>query len=150
MVAAAGPKSAKLAGELGAGLITTQPDPDTVEQFRASGGAGKPCYAEITVCFHRDEKKAAEMAQEIWPIAAIPGPSITELPLPSHFEKTGKLVTKERIAEEVPCGPDPEKHLQGIRKFMDAGYDHICVHQVGPDQESFMDFYAREVLPKLR
>jgi hypothetical protein len=25
----------------------------------------------------------------------------------------------------------------------------VCVHQVGPDQEGFLDFYARQILPAL-
>ena len=32
----------------------------------------------------------------------------------------------------------------------DAGYDHIYVHQVGPDQEGFFHFYEQAVLPQLR
>ena len=36
-----------------------------------------------------------------------------------------------------------------IRAFIKGGFDHVCVHQVGPDQEGFMRFYAREILPKL-
>jgi len=28
-----------------------------------------------------------------------------------------------------------------------AGFDHVYVHQVGPDQEGFMRFYEREILP---
>ncbi len=150
LVAVAGPKSAKIAAEIGDGLIATEPDPDSVQQFRAGGGAGKPCYAEITVCFDRDEKRAEAVVHEIWPVAGLPGVLQQELPLPSHFEKAAQLVTTERIAAEVPCGPDPAKHIQGIQKYMDAGYDHICVHQVGPNQERFMDFYAQEVFPKLR
>jgi hypothetical protein len=43
-------------------------------------------------------------------------------------------------------GPDPEAHLAAIREFEAAGYDHVYVHQVGPDQEGFLDFYAREIL----
>ena len=46
----------------------------------------------------------------------------------------------------VVCGPDAEAHLEGIRRFADAGFDHVYVHQVGPDQVGFTDFYAREVL----
>jgi hypothetical protein len=57
--------------------------------------------------------------------------------------------TPEKIAEMVPCGPDPEKHLNAIRRYIDAGFDHICIHQIGPAQEAFMDFYAREIFPKL-
>ena len=32
----------------------------------------------------------------------------------------------------------------------DAGFDHLFVHQIGPKQEGFIDFYRREVMPKLR
>jgi hypothetical protein len=31
----------------------------------------------------------------------------------------------------------------------EAGYTHIWVHQIGPDQVGFFQFYAHEVLPKL-
>jgi hypothetical protein len=35
-------------------------------------------------------------------------------------------------------------------EFIDAGYDHICIHQIGWDQMGFFRFYAQEVLPTLR
>jgi hypothetical protein len=35
------------------------------------------------------------------------------------------------------------------RKFIDAGYDHVYVHQIGPDQSGFFRFYRDEVIPKL-
>ncbi len=56
----------------------------------------------------------------------------------------------EDVAERVVCGPDPERHRAEIRQFADAGFDHVYVHQVGPDQEGFFRFYADEVLPKLQ
>jgi G6PDH family F420-dependent oxidoreductase len=148
-VAAAGRKSAELAARAGDGLISTEPDHEIVEQFRSGGGAGKPCYVEVQVCFDRDAKRAEQLAQEIWPVAALPGNLMGELPLPSHFEKAGALVTAEKMTEKVACGPDPEKHIQFIRKYIDAGFDHICIHQIGPHQTELMDLYAREVLPKL-
>jgi hypothetical protein len=43
----------------------------------------------------------------------------------------------------------PERHIAGIKAFIDAGYDHIYVHQIGPDQEGFFRFYEQEVLSKL-
>jgi hypothetical protein len=33
--------------------------------------------------------------------------------------------------------------------MIDAGFDHVYIHQVGPDQESFFEFYQREILPEL-
>ena len=70
-----------------------------------------------------------------------------ELPLPRHYEQATQLVTEEKIAEIVTCGPDPERHVTAIQKCLDAGYDHVHVDQVGPDQEGFFQFYEREVLP---
>src|SRR5262245_21187935 len=46
-VAASGPKSAKLAGQTGDGLIATSPNAELVKQFRTAGGNDKPCYAEM-------------------------------------------------------------------------------------------------------
>ena len=47
-------------------------------------------------------------------------------------------------------GPDPERHLEGIKEFVDAGFDHIYIHQIGPDQDGFFDFYRKEILPACR
>ena len=71
-----------------------------------------------------------------------------ELPLPAHVEAVAQLVTEDAVAETVTCGPDAERHVQAIQRYVEAGY-HVCVHQVGPDQEGFLRFYEREVLPKL-
>jgi hypothetical protein len=57
------------------------------------------------------------------------------------------MVTEEAIAEAVVCGPDPERHHRAIARFGAAGYDRVYVHQVGPDQAGFMDFWSREVAP---
>jgi hypothetical protein len=48
------------------------------------------------------------------------------------------------------CGPDPQLHIDAIRTFIEAGFDHVYVHQVGPEQEGFFRFYEREVLPGVR
>lgn len=150
MLAAAGPRAGELAGRLGDGLIAASPDPGVVRAFEHAGGRGKPRYVEVTVCWAKDEAQARRMAREQWPIAGLPGPMSVELPLPMHFEKAGTLVDEATIAEAVVCGPDAERHIKAIRRHIDTGYDHVCVHQVGPDQEAFFRFYEREVLPQLR
>jgi coenzyme F420-dependent glucose-6-phosphate dehydrogenase len=149
MVAASGPKAAELAGRIGDGLIATEPEAKLVKRFTASGGKGKPRYAELTVCWGKDEKAARKLAHHQWPNAALNWPLTTELPVPAHFESVVEMVTEDAVAESVVCGPDPDRHVEKIREYVDAGFEHVCVHQVGPDQEGFLRFYAREVLPKL-
>lgn len=58
-------------------------------------------------------------------------------------------VTEGTIAKRVVCGPDPERHLAAIQSYVDAGCDHICVMQCGPDHDGFLRFYEEHVLPKL-
>jgi hypothetical protein len=73
-----------------------------------------------------------------------------ELPLPRHFEQAAELVSEEDVADSVICGPDPERHIQALQEYVDAGYTHVYAHQVGPDQEGFLRFYESHVLPKFR
>jgi hypothetical protein len=48
------------------------------------------------------------------------------------------------IADVIVYGPDPAKHIEKIQAFAKAGYDHVYVHQVGPDQEGFPNFMNRK------
>jgi G6PDH family F420-dependent oxidoreductase len=149
-VAASGPEAARLAGEVGDGFIATAPEAKLVEQFDRAGGEGKPKYGQFTVCYDPDGEKAKRTAHEWWPNAALPDPLSTELSLPEHFESAAKSVTADDTARSVLCSPDPAEHLKKIEEFARAGFTHVYVHQVGPDQETFFRFYEREILPELR
>jgi len=150
IVAASGPRSAALAGRIGDGLINFSPDPDVVQGFQDAGGGGKPRYAQYNVCWADDEAEARRTAKRVVPTVGLPGELGQKLPTPSDFEQASTLVTEERMAEMVVCGPDPKRHIEGLQRYIDAGYDHIHVDQVGPDQEGFFRFYERDVLPHLR
>jgi hypothetical protein len=75
-----------------------------------------------------------------------PGRAQSGARLPRHFEQLAELTSEENVASKVICGPDADAHRAAIDEFAEAGYDHVYVHQVGPDQEGFLDFYAREIL----
>ncbi len=150
LVAVAGNRSVDLAARAGDGLIGTAPKAESVARFREGGGEGKPTYGQLHICWAESEEEAVRTALEWWPNAAVSGSHFLELPLPAHFEEAAELVDEEDIADSVVCGPDAERHLEAIREYVDAGYDHVYVHQIGPDQEGFFDFYERSVLPELR
>ncbi len=147
LMAVAGERSVELAARVADGIVGTAPVASSTEQFRARGGAGKPAYGQLDVCWHEDEERACELALERWPNAAIGGGLSGELPLPAHFEEAAEPLRPADIAESVVCGPDPERHRAAIQEYVDAGYDHVYMHQIGPDQEGFFDFYEREILP---
>ena len=70
-----------------------------------------------------------------------------EMTTPERFEEAAENVREEDVAEEVVCGPDPERHRAAIQEYVDAGYERVYVHQIGDDQAGFFDFYEREILP---
>jgi G6PDH family F420-dependent oxidoreductase len=149
MVAASGKRAAEMAGRIGDGLISTAPKSDLIEAFdKGEQHVRRPKYGQLTVCWDRDERKARRTAHELWPTAGIPGESGQELPNPKHFEQLAKLVTEDLIAEQVICGPDLDRHAEAIQEYVDAGFDHVYVHQIGPDQAGFIEAYARDILPR--
>ena len=147
MIAAAGQKAADLAGRLGDGLICTSPDKEVVQTFHGAGGKG-PIYGQLTVCWAKSDEQAVRTAHEIWPNAAIPGELGQELPTPTHFEQAAQMVRPEDIAKQVPHGPKAQTYLEGIDKYVEAGFDHVYLHQIGPDKEGFIRFCESEILPR--
>ena len=147
-VAASAPKAAALAGEIGDGFISTSPEAELVDAFESAGGKRKPKYGQFACCVAKTEAEARKIAKRVWPNAGIPGDLSWELPTPQYFEQAAEAVTEDAIAESVICGPDPGKHLEMIEKFTDAGFDHVYVHQIGPDQDAFFRLYEREILPR--
>jgi hypothetical protein len=104
----------------------------------------------MTVCWAADEAEARRTAHKYWPNSAISGELGQELPLPRHFEQAAQMVTEDDVAQSVVCGPDPEPYVQKIQKYEKAGFDHVYLHQVGPDQQGFFEFFKRELRPRLR
>jgi G6PDH family F420-dependent oxidoreductase len=145
-IAASGQESSELAGEIADGFISTKPDPKLVEAFDNSGGKGKPHYGKVTFCWAASEQDGLDTLYQWWPTAAIPGTLHADLPTPAHFEDAAKLVKKEDLSH-VPVGPDPANYIEQIQKMIDAGYNYVYLHQIGPDQEGFFDFYQREIMP---
>jgi coenzyme F420-dependent glucose-6-phosphate dehydrogenase len=148
-VAASGSNAAKLAAEIGDAFVGTSADAELIDVFNQSGGSGKPRYGELTVCWAEDQSQAEETAYKMWPISGLNGPLMSELALPAYFEQAATMIDETAVAKTVICGPDPERHWQAINEYERAGYDHVFVHQAGPDQEGFFQFYERKILPRL-
>lgn len=148
-VASSAETSARLAGQIGDGLISTSPDSEVIENFVDEGGQGKPRYGKVDVCWAQTESDARRVAHEQWANTGIKGQLNQEIATTQLMEQAASMVSEDAVAEKVACGPDPEKHLQEIQKYIDAGYDHIYLHQIGPDQDGFFRFYQKQILPAL-
>src|SRR6202044_2248954 len=116
-----GPDTTDVAARIGDGFVTVQPDSELLERYRKNGGRGR-AIAALKVCWDEDEQVARKRAYELWPTEGVEGQLPQELALPSHFEAAAAHVTEDMVAEQIACGPDPERHLAAIEKYLDAGF----------------------------
>lgn len=148
-VAAGGPAAARIAAELGDALFATDADPDLVGRYREAGGTG-PGYAEAPLAWGPDEKSAAQaaLASNRW---ALTGWKVmSELPNPVNFEAATATVREEDVIGKFACGPDPERHLEVVAPFHEAGFDRIVLMNAGPDPDGFLDFFRDELAGRVR
>jgi len=147
-VAAGGPQAAKLAAELGDGMFGTQPKPELFDAYHRAGGSG-PTYGEVGLAWAEDEASAVKAAFESSRWSLTGWKVMSELPNPANFEASARFVREEDVAKQMPCGPDAAKHLEAIREYETAGYDHVVLTNNGPDPDGFMRFFANELKPQL-
>lgn len=149
ILAAGGPAAARLAGEKADGLMLTEPDVELIEAFAGAGGSG-PRYAEVSMCCARSKDEAMETAHRYFRWSLSGWPVQAELPDTDGFAAASKQVSPEAVAEEIVCGPSAEEHLEAIGRYVDAGFDHIVLTQIGPKQDFFFDLFEQKLAPALR
>ena len=147
-LAVSGGRSVSLAAERADGLVAVEPNAELVSAYADAGGSG-PRYGQLPVCWAEDESSALATARELWRFGVPGWPVMAELASPSNFEAATRTVREEDVAEMVPCGPDPARHADAVKEFVDAGFDHVALVQCGSDQEGFLRFWEEELRPLL-
>lgn len=147
VASAFGPKTAAASASFADGFWTTGPAGDLLDAYREEGGEG-PAYTQLTACYADSEDEAIATVYEYWRQSLLPGELNQILPTPTHFEQATQMVSEDDVAAgPMITHPDADTHIENIERAIEAGYDHVYVHQVGPDQESFFELYEEEVLP---
>jgi G6PDH family F420-dependent oxidoreductase len=145
-VASSGPRSAQLAGEVGDGMIGVAPDSRIVDVFRGSGGAGKPCLAQLHLSVASTLDEARENAWKWWSVGSVPPTILTELATPSDFEAVSTAVGPSALGDAVVCASDAEPVVAAIDRFVGAGYPTVYLHQIGDDQARLRDLLSSDLL----
>jgi G6PDH family F420-dependent oxidoreductase len=149
-VSAFGEKSFDLALRIGDGFITTQPDAEHVQEWKAKAGADKPAQAGYKVCVAASEDEGVQIAHRLWANAGLPGELSQVLPSPRHFEQASELVTEDMTRESTVCGSDVDAHVEAFGPFAGAGFDDVYIANMGPHYRDFFTLYGEQVLPRLR
>ena len=147
VVAAGGSRTARIAGELADGLIGVTPSSELVEAYAFSGGSG-PRLAQLHVCWAETEAEALATAAHWWPNGLVPERVLGELALPGDIAAVAGAIDDARIADTVVCGPDPQRIVDAIHRYVASGFTTVYLHQVGPDQHGFLELATGELLPR--
>jgi G6PDH family F420-dependent oxidoreductase len=146
LISGFGPQATELAARIGDGWVTVQPDRELLNLYRESGGKGLT-QGGTKICWAESADDAAKTAYRLWGHEGIGGEATQDLPSWVEFESLAETSSPEKIAEQVPCGPDPHRAAAAIQEYVDAGFDEVYISQMGSDQEGGIRFLVDEVLP---
>lgn len=150
-VAASGRQSATLAAEYADAMIATDPLSHLIDMYEEAGGAGRPRYGQVAICYGPDEDECRKIVHDQFRWFGLGWKVNADLPGPESFEAATRFVREEDVAEGISCGPDTDRHVEAFKKFVDAGFTHVALVQVGGDtQPMFLDWAQEELLPRLR
>jgi coenzyme F420-dependent glucose-6-phosphate dehydrogenase len=152
--------AAKLAGEVGDGLICTSGKGDELYRDKLLPGfargaqesgrdvAGLDHMIEVKVSFDTDRAKALADTR-IWAALALPAEDKAGIDDPREMERRAATVADQAHRRWLVSN-DPEEHVEQIRPYVELGFNHLVFHAPGDDQSRFIRLYAEELLPRLR
>jgi coenzyme F420-dependent glucose-6-phosphate dehydrogenase len=155
------PDSATFAGKYGDGLFTVggkQPDiyKQILKNFSdAAKQAGKdpdklPKIIELNVEYTQNLDKALEAQKKYWAGTFIPALFDQKIYTPKMSQENGEPVGMDTIKKMACVSSNPDDHVKFIQQYIDLGFDHLVFHSALPDQRTFIESYAKDVLPRVR
>jgi probable non-F420 flavinoid oxidoreductase len=151
--AALTPSTAREVAAWADGLITVNAPLDRIKEvigaFREGGGEGKPLHLQAHVSWDPDEDRARAELLRQWRFVALPPLLSQELELPEQMDAASRHAPVEALQEAVLVSSDTARHAEALASYAELGLDRVYLHQVGTDQERFIDAFGEHVLPQI-
>ncbi|MCU1662281.1 MAG: hypothetical protein QOI36_2131 [Pseudonocardiales bacterium] len=150
-VAVSGQQSIEAFAPVSDAMVAVQPLPELVQGFDAATSSSLPKIGQQPISWGADREEAVARAHEQFRWFAGGWKVNAELPGTAAFAAATQFVRPHDVAAAIPCGPDVDAHVEAVRPFVDAGFTHIALVQVGgPTQPDFIAFAGQALLPALR
>jgi alkanesulfonate monooxygenase SsuD/methylene tetrahydromethanopterin reductase-like flavin-dependent oxidoreductase (luciferase family) len=135
------------------GLITTsRPKAELTKMIAAyhrGGGEGKPIYLKVGLSYAATKTQARENAFEQWRCVAFANHLLTELRTPAEFEAAGARVRAEDMDSSIRISDSVQEHVDWLQADLEAGVKGLILHNIGKNQEEFIDTFGSKVIPEL-
>jgi len=158
-VATAGPLTAKRAGRTVDGIITPGApeeklamlldrfDAGARESGRDPGSLVK--ILQLHLSWAETDERALANAVSEWPNGGMKFPK-QDIRSPFDFEQMATLVRPEDFAGRMLITADLDAHRAEVQRYLDLGFDRVYLHNVGRNQEQFIQAFGTQVIAKLR
>jgi G6PDH family F420-dependent oxidoreductase len=147
--AASGCRTAASAGNYADGLICMGAREELARLFDGTSVCGRPKVTQLSVCWAEEHDEAVRTAHRVFPEVALPGVLFSKLGTPREYEEVARQVTPADVEASIVCGAEVEPYLSEIRGCFEAGFDAVALHQIGPDQSGFLEFWETSLRPAL-
>ncbi len=120
-----------------------------LDAFNKCGGRGKPVYLQVQLGYGADEEQLAADVFHQWRTNVFPGTVKGELWKTAQFDALGEFVTIPDIKKKLLITSNIGQHIDSLKAYAQLGFEKIILHNVGRNQEEFINVFGDKVLPKL-
>ncbi|MCY2687123.1 TIGR03885 family FMN-dependent LLM class oxidoreductase [Salinimicrobium sp. TH3] len=136
------------------GMITISKPVEELEKmvkaFRGADGSEKPLALKVQISYASTREKALDGAWEQWRNNIYPSKLIADIDSPEKFDAIGQNTRKEDMEKHVIIGSDADVFIEKIKTFNEMGFEKVIIHNVNEQQEDYINFFGKEVLPNLQ
>ncbi len=159
VIATSGPINAQKTGKFVDGILTVGAADEKLkmlmERFeKGAREAGKDPdkmlkILQVKVSYATSTEAAVEQAVKEWPNGGMSFPK-GDIRNPEDFEAMAKNVEAKHFKNRVLMSADIDEHVAAIQHYIDLGFKEIYIHNVGRNQEEFLNVYGQKVVPALK
>jgi probable non-F420 flavinoid oxidoreductase len=151
--AALSTETAEWVGDWADGLLTVG---GNLERARSNVAAfrrrhpDKPMHAKIDLSWAPTEEQALQQAHAQWRVNVLEPAALGNLRTPEDMEHAASHIDPQKLRKSVLISSDLDQHIEWLRERAALGFQSLDLHNVGRNQQEFLDAFGRRVLPALR
>jgi hypothetical protein len=107
-------------------------------------------YLQVHLAYAATDGEARDAAFAAWGQNTLPNSVMTDLAHPEQIAAAATHATPDDLDGAVRISSDVGRHVEWLHRDLERGFDALYLHEVGPEQERFIETFGAEVLPRLR
>ncbi|AMR78446.1 TIGR03885 family FMN-dependent LLM class oxidoreductase [Cupriavidus nantongensis] len=148
--------TARWAGGWADGLVTVSGERAAmrarIEAFRDAAGSARPVYVQVKLAYadpQAGDEAARALAHAQWRTNLLDSADAAELAMPADFEARAAGVTLADMDRAVRISSDLGRHAAWLAEDLRMGVDALFLHNVGVNQQAFIEAFGGTVLGQL-